>query len=86
MTLCTLADVRKLMRHLPAECRERSTWQHVAAELDKAATGADLINVVTALRVVLMLERVECRCGSGSGSIMAIRVARNEPAVRRLRA
>jgi hypothetical protein len=26
MTLTTLADVRELMRHLPAGHRERSTW------------------------------------------------------------
>jgi hypothetical protein len=32
MTLTTLADMRELVeRHLPAECRERYTWQHVAA-------------------------------------------------------
>ncbi len=29
MTLKTLADVRTLMRHLPAEHRERPTWRHV---------------------------------------------------------
>jgi len=32
MTMTTLADVRDLMEcHLPAECRERETWRHVAA-------------------------------------------------------
>ena len=41
MTLKTLADVRELMRHLPAEHRERPTWRHVAAELEQAAAGAD---------------------------------------------
>jgi hypothetical protein len=41
MTITTLADVRKLMRHLPKDHREMSTWQHVAAELEKAADGAD---------------------------------------------
>jgi hypothetical protein len=40
MTLRTLGDVRELMRHLPADRRELPTWQHVAAELDKAAAGA----------------------------------------------
>jgi hypothetical protein len=31
-TLHTLADVRQLVeKHLPAECRERETWRHVAA-------------------------------------------------------
>jgi hypothetical protein len=61
MTLKTLADVRKLMRHLPAEHRERPTWRHVAAELEQAAAGADTVDVVVALRLALMLENVECR-------------------------
>jgi hypothetical protein len=47
MTLHTLDDVRKLMRHLPEDRRQMSTWRHVAAELDKAA-AADLASVVTA--------------------------------------
>ncbi len=59
MTLKTLANVRELMRHLPAEHRGRPTWRHVAAELEKAAAGADTVDV--ALRLVLMLENVECR-------------------------
>jgi hypothetical protein len=41
MTLKTLADVRELMRHLPAGHRERSTWSHVAEQLKEAAAGAD---------------------------------------------
>ena len=61
MTLTTLADVRTLIRHLPADRRELLTWQHVADELDKAACGADPIGVELALRIVLLLERVECR-------------------------
>jgi hypothetical protein len=33
MTLNALADIRALLeRHLPAECRERETWQHVAEQ------------------------------------------------------
>jgi len=32
MVLATLADVRELMRHLPANRRERSTWRRVAVE------------------------------------------------------
>jgi hypothetical protein len=61
MTLTTLADVRELTRHLPDDHREFSTWQHVAAELDKAAAGADVTGLAIALRMVLMLENVECR-------------------------
>jgi hypothetical protein len=60
MTITTLADVRELMRHLPEDRREMSTWRHVAAELDKAAHGADVADVAVALRMVLMLEQIEC--------------------------
>jgi hypothetical protein len=49
MTLATLADVRKLMRHVPKERRALSTWQYVVAELDKAAGGADVGDVAIAL-------------------------------------
>jgi hypothetical protein len=49
MTLKTLADVRTLMRHLPAKHRERPTWRHVAAELEQAASGAaDTVDVAVA--------------------------------------
>ena len=37
------------------------TWRHVAAELEKATAGADLIDLAIALRLALMLENVECR-------------------------
>jgi hypothetical protein len=48
MTLTTLADVRALIeKHLPAECRERSTWRHVADRLADAARGADAADVST---------------------------------------
>ena len=61
MTLKTLADVRTLLRHLPKEHRARHTWHHVAAELEKADAGADVIDLAIALRLALMLENVECR-------------------------
>lgn len=51
ITLRTLADVRKLMQHLPKDQRGRSTRQHVAAELDKAAARADMADVSIALRI-----------------------------------
>jgi hypothetical protein len=51
------------MRHLPQDHRNRSTWQHVAAELDKAAAGADVADVAVALRMVLSMEGVEYRPG-----------------------
>jgi hypothetical protein len=62
MTLRTLADVRKLIEHLPKDVRARSTWRHVAvAELNKAARGGDTINVSVPLQMVLSMERVEWR-------------------------
>jgi hypothetical protein len=61
MTLKTLADVRELMRHLPADRRDKRTWRHVTAELDRAAAGADPAEVAIAVRLVLMLEGVECQ-------------------------
>ena len=38
-----IADIRELVdRHLPAECRERDTWQHVAAQMNAAARGGGI--------------------------------------------
>jgi hypothetical protein len=39
MTLKTLADVRKLLGHVPKERRGLSTWQHVEATLHACADG-----------------------------------------------
>ena len=61
MILATLADVRELMRHLPADRRARSTWCRVAADIESAASGGDIEGAAIALRMVLMLEGVECR-------------------------
>jgi hypothetical protein len=61
MAIETLADVQKLIRHLPRDHRVKSTWQHVVAELNKAAYGADLADVDIALRTVLMLEHIKYR-------------------------
>jgi hypothetical protein len=59
MTLRTLADVRKLLGHLPKDFRARSTWQRIAALLDDAARGGASPNdVAVALQLVLMLEKV----------------------------
>ena len=61
MTLTTLADVRELMRHLPRQTREKDTWRHVAAMLDEAARGGDVVDVAVPLQMVLSMEGVECR-------------------------
>jgi hypothetical protein len=61
MTLTTLADARELMRHLPADRRARQTWRRVAADIEAAAGGGDIEGAVIALRMVLMIEGVECR-------------------------
>jgi len=62
MKLVTLTDVRTLIRHVPAERRERTTWTYVASQLAEAAAGAiDTAHVAVARRLVLMMEGVECR-------------------------
>jgi hypothetical protein len=61
MVLARLADVRELMRHLPADRRERSTWRRVAVDIEAAAGGEDIEGAVIALRMVLMLEGVVCK-------------------------
>ena len=62
MKLRTLADVRELVeKHLPADYRQKDTWQHVAAQLAEAASGGDIMDVSIALRLALMLEKVQCQ-------------------------
>jgi hypothetical protein len=62
MTLATLGDVRTLVeKHLPGHFRDKRSWRHVAAELDKAAASGDTADVSIALRMALSLEGVECR-------------------------
>ena len=60
-TLTTLADVRVLIEQLPEDRREKSTWRHVAAQLEQAAAGVDVVGLGIALRLALMLEGLECR-------------------------
>ena len=57
MTLKALADVRKLLSHVPKERRELSTWQHVEKTLQECAAG-DPQNISVALQIVLRGERV----------------------------
>jgi hypothetical protein len=41
--------------------RARSSWRYVEARLAEAANGGDIAGTAIALRMVLMLEGVECR-------------------------
>jgi hypothetical protein len=57
--LSTLADVRDFLKHVPKATRDKETWQHVEAELNKAAAGGDTKQVSIALEIVLSLEGAE---------------------------
>ena len=50
--------MRKLLGHLPAAHREKATWRYVADRLDDAARGADVIDLVVPLRMVLSMEGI----------------------------
>ena len=58
-TLRTLADVRVLIQYLPEDRRDNPTWRHVAAQLEQAAVGVDVVDLGVALRLALMLEGLE---------------------------
>lgn len=62
MTLKTLADVRALLRHIPAERRKLMTWQHVEKTLRECAGGDDAVNISVALQLVLQFEGVPYQC------------------------
>ena len=66
MTLKTLADVRKLISHVPKERRQLSTWQHVEKCLNDAVRGADAHDVSVPLMIVLQLEHVPYTLGADS--------------------
>jgi hypothetical protein len=59
MTLKTLGDVRKLLDHLPAATRAKSTWRLIASKLDEAARGGDAVELFASLQLVMTLERVD---------------------------
>jgi hypothetical protein len=62
MTIRTLADVRDLIeRHLPAETREKVTWQYLSRLLAEASLSADMVDVALVLRMVRGFEDVECQ-------------------------
>jgi hypothetical protein len=62
LTLATVGDVRDLIvKRLPEESRQKSTWQYVAGLALDAANGADVADLSVALRMVLSLEGIGCR-------------------------
>jgi hypothetical protein len=62
LTLATVGDVRELIvKRLPAESREKSTWRYVAGLALDAANGAECADLSVALRMVLSLEGIACR-------------------------
>jgi hypothetical protein len=63
MTLKTLADVRALLRHIPADPRKLMTWQHVEKTLQECAVGEDTVNISVALQLVLQFEGVPYKTG-----------------------
>jgi hypothetical protein len=61
MTLETLADLRKLIMHLPESFRAKSTWHYVARQLLEVADGADPAELTLPVRIVLALEGIPCQ-------------------------
>ena len=60
-TLTTLADVRALIELLPEDHRADPTWCHVAALLEQAAVGVDVVDLGISLRLALMMEGLQHR-------------------------
>jgi DNA-binding MltR family transcriptional regulator len=60
MKLKTLADLRELLGHLPAQVRRKDTWRHVEAHLAQAAQGGNLNDMSVALQLVFSMEGIEC--------------------------
>lgn len=58
-TLATLADVRVLIEHLPVDHRDGPAWRHLAAQLEQAAAGVEMVDFGIALRIALLLEGLE---------------------------
>ncbi len=69
VTLETLADVRKLIMHLPDSVRAKSTWHYVAGRLIEVADGAEPDEVVLPLRMVLAKAFRAARCEAISAAL-----------------
>jgi hypothetical protein len=51
--------VRALIEHLPEEHRADPAWCHVAAQLEQAAVGVEVVDLGIALRLALMMEGLQ---------------------------
>jgi len=61
LTLATVSDVRELIvKRLPEESCEKSTWQYVAGLALDAANGGDGADLSIALLMVLSSEGITC--------------------------
>ncbi len=58
LPLETTADVRRLLKHLPAEYRQQRTWRHVEREIEEAEESGETLSVTVALKMVLMMTNL----------------------------
>jgi hypothetical protein len=65
-TLRTLADVRALIQCLPEDHRDNPTWRHVAAQLERAAVGVEVVDLGIAHSLALSRRErrrfSRCKC------------------------
>jgi hypothetical protein len=62
MSVETLGDLCLLIeRHLPKAYQERPHWRAVARDLEAAAAGGDIEEVVMSLRFAFLVEGIACR-------------------------
>lgn len=58
LPLETTADVRRLLRHLPADYRAMHTWQHVEREVEEAEKSGEAESVSVAVKMVLIMHNL----------------------------
>jgi|SRR5579862_3446665 len=58
ITLKTLGEVRKMLLGLPEPYQLKTTWGYVAEQLDEAARGASVVDLVVLPRMVLGMEGI----------------------------
>jgi hypothetical protein len=60
-TMVTLADVRAMLKRLPAAFRDRPHWAMAAEHLEAAALGGDPEEAAMSLRFAFLVEGIACR-------------------------